>query len=69
MKNKTYNNIKTFQIMSNGSLNVSYRTTLSKPFFFIEKDFITFVFTLKNKDVKQGNANSGVKYKSKYVNL
>lgn len=68
MKSKSHN-IKTFQIMSNGSLNVSYRTTLSKLFFFSEKDFINFIFNLKNKNINPDNVNSGAKYKNKYVNF
>lgn len=68
MKNNI-SNIKTFQIMSNGSLNVSYQTTIYKSFFFVEKDFVNFIFNLKNKSVKQNSDNSGVKYKNKYVSL
>jgi hypothetical protein len=68
MKSKSHN-IKTFQIMSDGSLNVSYRTTISKLFVFSEKDYLNFVFNLKNKNINQNNTNSGAKYKSKYVNF
>lgn len=68
MKSINIHKIKIFEIMTNGSLNISYKTSnyLNK-IFFLEKDHINFVFNLKNK--KLNIQKFGSNYKDKIRKL
>lgn len=67
MKIKIYKN-KLLQIMSNGSLNNLYKTSNNfKIHQFFEKDFVNFLFNLKNKNNNMNNEEILSTYKNKYV--
>jgi hypothetical protein len=62
--------IKVFNVMSNGSLVVCYKTinNNSKNYFFFEKDCVSFIFNLKTKNTDLNLSKLTSKYKNKYVN-
>lgn len=54
--------------MSNGSLNSFYKTSNNlKIYEFFEKDFVNFLFNLKDKTNKINNDKISSTYKNKYV--
>jgi hypothetical protein len=66
---KKIHKIKIFQIMSNGSLAVSYKTVANlKNYSFLEKDCVSFIFNLKIKNIDLNKGKLTSKYKNKYVN-
>jgi hypothetical protein len=68
MKSKIHK-IKNFQIMSNGSLSVLYKTSNNfKIYSFLEKDYINFTFNKKIKNIDLNLSKFISKYKNKYVN-
>jgi hypothetical protein len=67
MKIKIYKK-KILQIMSNGSLNSFYKTSNNLQIYnFFEKDFVNFLFNLKDKTSKIDNDKISSTYKNKYV--
>lgn len=68
MKSKIHK-VKNFQIMSDGSLTVLYKTSNnSKIYSFLEKDYINFTFNKKVKSIDLNLNKLTSKYKNKYVN-
>lgn len=66
---KKIHKIKVFQIMSNGSLYVSYKTMDNlKVYSFLEKDCVNFVFNLKIKNTNLNIGKFTSKYKNRYLN-
>jgi hypothetical protein len=59
---------KIFQILSNGSLNISYNIiNNSKNYCFFEKDYINFLFNVKDKNNIENNNKLFIKYKNQFV--